>query len=113
MKRISEIFEDYRAAGDIGAAVVKAVLIRQKEKMLEMRISSERWIDSGELDSLGEFVRQKFGLKEVKVLAEFTGEFDKKDIERELDSILRSMVEEHSALNSLLDHYEADLEEAI
>ena len=109
MKQINEIFGDYKAEGNIRDAVVKAVVIRKKAKTLEMKISSDQFIESGDRESLSEFVKEKFALHDVRILIEYTGKAEKKPLEEELGNIIRSMAEEHSVLKPMVNNYEFEV----
>jgi DNA polymerase-3 subunit alpha (Gram-positive type) len=74
MKRISEIFDDYNAAGSIGDAVVQAVLIRRKARAFELKVRSDQEIGSDERETLSEWIRQKFALNQVQIHIEYTGD---------------------------------------
>ena len=52
MKRINEIFSDYEAGGNINTAIVESVVLRKRTKTLEMKISSDKYIEIGEIEEL-------------------------------------------------------------
>ena len=49
MKRINEIFSDCGVGGNINTAIVESVVLRKKTKTLEMKISSDKYIEIKEL----------------------------------------------------------------
>ena len=67
MKRISEVFGDYQADGNINTAIVESVVLKKKTKSLEMKISSDKYIDVKEFESLNKFIRRRFALNDSKI----------------------------------------------
>ncbi len=49
MKKINEAFSDYELGGSINTAVIESVTLRKKTKVLEMEISSNEYIEIGEI----------------------------------------------------------------
>jgi DNA polymerase-3 subunit alpha (Gram-positive type) len=78
MKRIGEVFSEYITKGTISNAVVEAVVITKKTKTLEMKISSDQLIEAGETEGLQAFIKERFALDDVKIIAEYTGAVPKR-----------------------------------
>ncbi|KJS49874.1 MAG: hypothetical protein VR66_06110, partial [Peptococcaceae bacterium BRH_c23] len=62
MKKISEIFSDYEAEGNLNTAIVQAVVLTKSTKTLEMKISSDQYIELREIESLNQFIRERLAL---------------------------------------------------
>jgi DNA polymerase-3 subunit alpha (Gram-positive type) len=109
MKRIGEVFSEYITKGMISNAVVEAVVITKKTKTLEMKISSDQLIEAGETEGLQAFIKERFALDDVKIIAEYTGAVPKRPLEEELNRIVCSMAEEFPVLKSMLNNYEFEV----
>jgi DNA polymerase-3 subunit alpha (Gram-positive type) len=109
MKRISEVFSDYRTEGRIGSATVEAVLVSEKAKTLEMKIHSDQHIDAKEIESLEAYIKEKFALNNAKVIAEHASGGSKRPLEEELNRIVCSMAEEYPVLKSMLNNYDFEV----
>lgn len=60
MKKISEIFSDYEVEGNINTATVESVVLKKKSKCLEMKISSDKYIEVGEFRKFNRFIKKDF-----------------------------------------------------
>ena len=45
MKRINEVFSDYKSGGNINTALVESAVLNKKINTLEMKISSDKYIE--------------------------------------------------------------------
>jgi DNA polymerase III subunit alpha, Gram-positive type len=109
MKRLNEIFSDYRAEGNINTAVVEAVVLSKKTKTLEMKISSDKYIDVREFERLNKFIRQRFSLNDSKIAVKYADGTDKKPIEEELKNIVFLVADKYPALKAVLNNSEYEV----
>lgn len=110
MKRISEVFGDYQDSGNINAAIVESVVLKKKTKSLEMKISSDKYIEVKEFEALNNFIRRRFALSDSKISVKYAEGTDKKPIEEELHNIMLSLGEQYPALKAVINssEYEVD-----
>ena len=106
MKRINEIFSDYKAGGNINNATVDSVVLKKKSKRLEMKISSDKYIDIKEFESLNCFIKKRFSLEDSVIAVKYADGTDKKPIEKELRNIVFSMADKYPVLKAVLNNSE-------
>lgn len=104
MKRINEIFSDYESVGNINTAIVESVVLSKKTKTLEMKISSDKYIEIGEFEGLNKFIRERFALKDSKIAVKYADGTDKKPIEEELKNIILFVADTYPALKAVLNN---------
>ena len=111
MKRINEVFSDYKSGGNINTAIIESVVLRKKTKVLEMEISSDKYIEIGEIESFNNFIKERFGLKDSKITVKYTEEVNIKPIEEELKNIIFSMAKKYPALKAAVNNSEYEVVE--
>jgi DNA polymerase-3 subunit alpha (Gram-positive type) len=109
MKRINEAFSDYESGGNINTAVIESVTLRKRTKVLEMEISSDNYIEIGEIQSFNNFIKEKFGLNDSKITVKYTEEVNIRPIEEELKNIVLSMAKKYPALNAAVNNSEYEV----
>ena len=109
MKRIKEIFSDYNPGECIGSAVVEGVVLSKKTKSLEMKIKSERFISAEDIELLNNFIRNRFGVENSKIIVNNSDDEVKKPIEEELPNIFKALTEKYPALKSALKSSEYEI----
>lgn len=109
MKRINEIFSDYKAVGNINGALVESVVLSKKTKTLEMKISSDKYIEVKEFDRFNKFIRDRFALKDSKITVKYTEETDRKPLEEELQYMVFSVSEKYPALKAVIHNSEYEI----
>ncbi|MDT8717779.1 DNA polymerase III subunit alpha [Clostridium sp. 19966] len=102
MKRINEVFGDYKSEGNISTAMVEGVVLSKKDKTLEMQISSDKYIDIKEFEYLNKFIRKRFSLQDSVIAVRYAEGTDKKPIEDELENITFLVADKYPALKSVL-----------
>ncbi|WP_352420401.1 DNA polymerase III subunit alpha [Proteiniborus sp.] len=111
MKRINEIFSDYEARGNINTAIVEAVVLRKKTKTMEMKISSDKYIEIREFERFNKFIRERFALEDSIVTVKYAKGTDKKPVEKELKNIIFSLTDKYPALKAVLNNSEYEVVE--
>nr|WP_110462399.1 DNA polymerase III subunit alpha [Ruminiclostridium sufflavum] len=109
MKRINEIFSDYNAEGNLGAATVETAVLKKKSKILELKLNSDKYIDVKGIEGLNRFLRKRFLLNDSRITVEYAEGIDKKPIEKELEAILFSMSDKHPLLKAVLTNTEFEV----
>lgn len=111
MKRINEIFSDYKAGGSINTAVVEEVVLNKKTSTLEMKINSDKYIEVKELEDLNIFIRERFALNDSKITVEYAPDMKKKPMGEELKSIVFSVADKYPAFKAALSNSEIEVAE--
>ncbi len=109
MKRINEIFSDYEAGDNINTAIVEEVVLRKGTKTLEMKISTDKYIEAGELESLNMFIRERFSLEDSKITVEHAPGRSKKPMGEELKNIVLTLADKYPALKAVLNNSEIEV----
>ncbi|MBC2581760.1 DNA polymerase III subunit alpha [Clostridium sp. DJ247] len=112
MKRINEIFSDYEAGGNINTAIVEEVVLSKKTKTLEMKISSDKYIEIREFEGLNKFIRERFALQDSIVTVKYADGTNKKPIEKELKNILFSVADKYPALKAVMSNSEYEVDKS-
>ncbi|MCR3757517.1 DNA polymerase III subunit alpha [Clostridium felsineum] len=110
MKRIKEIFSDY-GNGNINSAVVESVVLKKKSKTLEMKISSDRYIEIREFQRFNSFIKKRFKLDDSVIEVNYLDGTNKKPIKDEIKDIVLSMTDKHPVLKALINSSKCEVEE--
>ena len=111
MKQICEIFSDYEIEGNINTAIVQAVVLTKSTKTLEMKISSDQYIEIKEIESLNQFIRERLALNDSIITVVYTEGTDRKPLEEELKNILSLLADKHPVLNRALKNCDYEIAE--
>lgn len=109
LKKINEIFSDYKIEGDINTATVEGIVLKKKSKILELKISSDKYIEIKGIESLNKFIRERFALNDSEILVEYAEGTDKKPIKEAAMDIIRSMADKHPLLNSVMNNTQLEV----
>lgn len=104
MKRINEIFSDYTAGDNINTAIVKAVVVREKSKTLEMQISADKFIEISEIKSLNTFIRERLALNDSTITVEYAEGTNIKPLEEELKNIVLFLADKYPLLRGAINN---------
>ncbi|SHJ22561.1 DNA polymerase-3 subunit alpha [Clostridium cavendishii DSM 21758] len=102
MKRINEIFSDYEAKGNINNAIVESVILYKKSQCLELKITSDKYVEIKEVESLNMFIRRKFSLKDSIIKVKYVDGIERKPIEEELENIILLIADKQPVLKSVV-----------
>lgn len=109
MKRISEIFSDYKSEGNIGTAIVEAAVLKKKSKIMEIKLSSDKYIDVKEIERFNAFIKKRFFLNDSETSVEYVSGTNKKPIEMELRNIVLSISNKHPVLKGIIKDTEFEV----
>ncbi|TCU75805.1 DNA polymerase III catalytic subunit PolC type [Tissierella praeacuta] len=109
MKRINEIFNDYEIKGNINTAIVEGVVLRKNEKILEMKIRTDKFIQIREIEELNKFIKERFSLNDSKIIVEYAEEIDKIPREEELRDIICVMSDKYPVLKAIINNCEFEV----
>ncbi|MDW5300168.1 MAG: DNA polymerase III subunit alpha [Sedimentibacter sp.] len=111
MKRIKEIFSDYKAGGNINVALVERVVLNKKNKTLEMKIKSDEYIEIRELEGFNDFIKKRFALDDSKIVVNYAEGTNKKPIQEEIKNIVLLLADKFPALKAVLSNSEYEIVE--
>jgi len=111
MKKINEIFSDYKTSGNITTALVEGVVLSKKTKTLELKINSDKYIDIREFEGLNKFIKERFVLENSIITVKYADGTDKKPIEQEMKNIIFTLSEKYPALKAVLSNSEYKVSE--
>lgn len=102
MKTINEIFSDYKTKGNINSAIIEAVVLCRKTKTLEMKLSSDKYIEIKEFERLNKFIKERFALEDSIITVKYADGTDKKPIEDEMGNIITFVSRKNPALKAVV-----------
>ncbi len=100
-KRINEVFSDCKLSGGINTALIEKVTLFKETKTLEMSLTSNKYIDNGEIENLNNFIKQRFFLEDSKIIINYLGE----EIEPEksdFGQIISSISDKYPSLKAIM-----------
>ena len=103
MKRINEVFSDYNCGDSINNAVVEKIKLKKKSKILEIEISSDRYIEIHDIEGLNKFIEERFFLNESKIIVNYSEGVEISPLEQEIDNILFSLSNRHPYLKAAIN----------
>ena len=106
MKKINEAFSDFKSGRNINTAVIESVILRKRTKVLEMEISSDNYIEIEEIESFNNFIMEKFGLKDSKIIVKYSEKVNIRPVEEELRNIVYSLAKKYPALKAAVNNSE-------
>ena len=83
MKKLGEVFNDYESGGTIRCAEIEKVTLRKKSKALELKITSNQYIEIKEIERFNNFLRE-ISLNDAKVLIKYTEDVNKNQLKKKL-----------------------------
>jgi len=109
MKKINEIFSDYKAGNSINTAIVESVVFSKKTKTLEMKLCSDKYIEIKEFEPFSKFIRERFSIEDSIITVNYADGTDKKPIDKELRNIIISLSGKYPALKAVLNNCEYEV----
>ena len=111
MKRINEVFSDYEAGCNISNAIVDGVVLKKKSKILELKITSDKYIEFSEIEGLNNFIKERFVLNDSKITIMYTDEVQQKPIEEAFENIMLILSDKHPLLKAALNSCEYEIKD--
>ena len=109
MKKVNEAFSDYVYGGKINTALIESVILRKRTKVLEMAISSDEYIDLEEIESFKDYIKERFGLNDSKIMIKYTDNVKIRPIEEELKNIVLGMARKYPALKAAVNNSDYEI----
>ncbi|AEV68508.1 DNA polymerase III subunit alpha [Acetivibrio clariflavus] len=113
LKRVNEVFSDYEVDGNISSAVIQSAILKRKSRTLEIKLSSDKYINVREIEGLNTYIRKKFALNDSEITVEYTDGTDKKPIEKELKDIIFAISSKHPLLKAVIKDTEFEVEDNV
>ena len=111
MKRINEVFSDYEAGFNISNAIVDGVVLKKKSKILELKITSDKYIEFSEIEGLNNFIKERFVLNDSKITIMYIDEVKQKPIEETFENIMTRFGDKHPLLKAALNSCEYEIKD--
>ncbi len=111
MKKVGEVFSDYNAGSDIKAALVESVVLKKRSRILEMEISSDKYIEINEIEGLKNFIKFRFLLNDSKISIKYNEGVKMKPLDKELINIMLSISYKHPFLRAAVNNCEYEIKE--
>ena len=112
LRKINEIFSDYKVDGNISTATVQAAVLKKKSKVLEIKLSSDKYINVKEIEGLNAFIKKRFSINDSEISVEYAEGIDKKPIEKEIKDIIYSMSTKHPLLKAVIKDTEFEVKDS-
>lgn len=109
MKRIDEVFNDYHSSGSIDTALIQGVILHKRTKTMEMKLSSDKYIDVTELGHLNRYIRDRFALEDSVISVDYPDGTDKKPLKDELRKIIAPLAVRYPMLKVVLNNCEFEV----
>ena len=108
-KRIDEVFSDFKMSQAISSALIEKITLFKSTKSLEIKISTEKYIDDEDIENLNSFIKDRFFLDDSRILVEYIGGENQNSNEN-LEDIIRSISDKYPSLKALVTNcsYEID-----
>lgn len=113
MKRISEVFSDYKSDGNINSAFISSVVLKKNIRTLEIKLNSGKYIDIKEIELFNDFIKNRFALDDSKITIEYDDGINKKSIDEELKGIIEYMACKHPMLKAMTSNCNFEISEDI
>ncbi len=101
-KKVQEIFSDYTQQSNILKAGVKGLNLIKKTNTLEMILESEEYIEIKDIWFLEKFLKQRFQLKEVEIILNYSENVELKPIQEEWENITCFMARKYPLTKPML-----------
>ena len=111
MKKINEVFSDYNTEGSISNAIVDRIKLKKKSKILEIEISSDKYIEINEIEGLNNFIKERFLLNKSKIIVKYPENVAINSLENELDNILSVLSSRHPYLKVALKNCDYEIKD--
>lgn len=113
MKKVGEVFSDYKAESSIAAALVESVTLKKRSKILEMEISSDKYIEIYDIESLNNFIKSRFLLNDSKIFVRYNEGVEIKPLEEELKNIMLMLSCKHPFLKAAVNNCKYEIKENV
>ena len=102
MKKIGEVFSDYKTNSNIADAEITKMNLLKKLNILEIGMESKEYIEIKEIWYLEKFLRERFQFGQVHMIIQYQDGVRKKSIESEWENLICYMAHKYPLMRPLL-----------
>ena len=102
LKKVKEIFSDYKTRANIMEAKILGLNLLKKKKILELIIESDEYIEIKELWYLEKYLRERFLFENIELEIKYTDDVKIKSIEEEWTNLICYMTHKYPLAKPML-----------
>ena len=102
LKKVREVFSDYKAESNILDANIKQLNFIKKENKLEIELEPEEYIEIEELWRIEKFLKERFKLEQATIILNYKKDINLKSIEEEWENITCYMARKYPVAKPML-----------
>ena len=102
VKLIKEVFSDYETTNNIEEAKILSLNLIKKVNVLEITLSSEKYIDIKELWFFEKFLRERFQFSNIDIKIEYSKDVTIKSIEKEWENLICYMIHKYPLMRPMI-----------
>ena len=101
-KKVSEVFSDYKQESNITNATIQQMNLIKKVNVLEMKISSDEYIELKDLWFFEQFLRERFQFANVDIKIQYSEDVKMNSIEKEWKNLIAYMVHKYPLMKPMI-----------
>ena len=101
-KKVSEVFSDYKQESNITNATIQQMNLIKKVNVLEMKISSDEYLELKDLWFFEQFLRERFQFANVDVKIQYSDQVKINFIEKEWKNLIAYMVHKYPLMKPMI-----------
>ena len=101
-KKVSEVFSDYKQESNITNATIQQMNLIKKVNVLEMKISSDEYIELKDLWFFEQFLRERFQFANVDIKIQYSEDVKINSIEKEWKNLIAYMVHKYPLMKPMI-----------
>lgn len=113
MRKVGEVFSDYSEGNYIKSALVRNVVLKKRSKILELELSSDKYIEINEIESLNDFLKARFFLNDSKISIKYNEGVEIKPLDEELVNIMLLISYKHPFLRAAVNNCEYEIKDKV
>ena len=101
-KKVSEVFSDYKQESNITNATIQQMNLIKKVNVLEMKISSDEYLELKDLWFFEQFLRERFQFANVDIIIQYSEDVKINSIEKEWKNLIAYMVHKYPLMKPMI-----------
>ena len=101
-KKVSEVFSDYKQESNITNATIQQMNLIKKVNVLEMKISSDEYLELKDLWFFEQFLRERFQFANVDIKIQYSEDVKINSIEKEWKNLIAYMVHKYPLMKPMI-----------
>ena len=101
-KKVSEVFSDYKQESNITNATIQQMNLIKKVNVLEMKISSDEYLELKDLWFFEQFLRERFQFANVDIKIQYSEDIKINSIEKEWKNLIAYMVHKYPLMKPMI-----------